>query len=90
MKKIIFISLSIVMLLMLVSITATASDVITNVYLNIEKPVAGEPLRWHKTATTVNMDSNYKVYQNAEWYDETEKRYLKELGFNFNIPSIRI
>jgi hypothetical protein len=47
------------------SITATASDVITNVYLNIEKPVAGEPLQWHKIATTVNNDSNYKVYQNG-------------------------
>jgi hypothetical protein len=50
---------------MLVSITATASDVITNVCLNIEKPVAGEPLQWHKIATTVNNDSNYKVYQNG-------------------------
>ena len=66
------------MMLSILPMTTMASDFITKVDLNIEKPVAGEPLRWHKTATTVNMDSNYKVYQNAEWYDETEKRYLKQ------------
>ena len=78
MKKFLGVLLSLIMMLSILPITATATDVITKVDLNIEKPVAGEPLRWHKTATTVNMDSNYKVYQNAEWYDETEKRYLKQ------------
>ena len=69
---------SLIIMLSILPMTTMASDFITNVELNIEIPVAGEPLRWHKTATTINMDSNYKVYQNAEWYDETEKRYMKQ------------
>lgn len=73
MKKILGVLLSLVMILSLLPTTTMASDVITKVELNIRKPVAGEPWRWHKTATTVNKDSNYTVYQNAEWYDETEK-----------------
>lgn len=73
MKKILSVLLSLVMILSLLPTTTMASDVITKVELNIRKPVAGEPWRWHKTATTVNKDSNYTVYQNAEWYDETEK-----------------
>lgn len=76
MKKILSVLLSLVMILSLLPTTTMASDVITKVELNIRKPVAGEPWRWHKTATTVNKDSNYTVYQNAEWYDETEKRYM--------------
>jgi len=73
MKKILSVLLSLVMILSLLPTTTMASDVITKVELNIRKSVAGEPWRWHKTATTVNKDSNYTVYQNAEWYDETEK-----------------
>ena len=73
MKKILSVLLSLVMILSLLPTTTMASDVITKVELNIRKPVAGEPWRWHKTAATVNKDSNYTVYQNAEWYDETEK-----------------
>ena len=77
MKKFWGVLLSLIMMLSLLPMTTMASDFITKVDLNIEKPVAGETLGWHKTATTVNNDSNYKVYQNADWYDETEKRYMK-------------
>ena len=69
MKKFWGVLLSLIMMLSLLPMTTMASDFITKVDLNIEKPVAGETLGWHKTATTVNTDSNYKVYQNAEWYD---------------------
>ena len=78
MKKFLGVLLSLIMMLSLLPMTTMASDFITKVDLNIEKPVAGEPLRWHQTATTVNKDLNYKVYQNAEWYDETEKRYMNQ------------
>ena len=78
MKKIFSLLLSLLMVISLLPMSATASDVITIVAVNIPKPVAGEPLRWHKTATLQNTDSNYTVYQNAEWYDETEKRYMNQ------------
>jgi hypothetical protein len=65
MKKIATVLLSLIMMLLLLPMTTMASDFITKVDLNIEKPVAGEPLQWHKIATTVNNDSNYKVYQNG-------------------------
>ena len=77
MKKILSVLLSLIMMLSLFPMSVTASDVITGVELNIPKPVAGEPLRWHITAKTVNKNSNYTVYQNADWYDETEERYMK-------------
>lgn len=76
MKKFLGVLLSLIMMLSLLPMSVTASDFITKVELNIRKPVAGEPWRWHKTATTVNKDSNYTVFQNAEWYDETEKRFM--------------
>jgi len=63
--------LSLIMMLSLLPMTTMASDFITKVDLNIPKPVAGEPWRWHKTPTIANSDSNYSVSQNAEWYDET-------------------
>ena len=66
MKKILSVLLSLIMMLSLLPMSAMASDFITKVEVNIPKPVAGEPWRWHKTATTVNKDSNYTVYQNAE------------------------
>ena len=78
MKKILGVLLSLIMMLSLLPMTTMASDFITKVDLNIEKPVAGEPLRWHQTATTVNMDSNYKVTKTPNWYDETEKRYMNQ------------
>ncbi|MBS7299122.1 MAG: S-layer homology domain-containing protein [Eubacteriales bacterium] len=73
MKKFLGVLLSLIMMLSLLPMSVTASDFITRVEVSIPKPIAGEPWRWHKTATTVNKDSNYTVYQNAEWYDETEK-----------------
>ncbi len=78
MKKILSVLLSLIMMLSLLPISVTASDVITYVAVNIEKPVAGEPWRWHKTATIAGRDPNYTVYQTAEWYDETEKRYMNQ------------
>ena len=56
MKKFLGVLLSLIMMLSLLPMTTMASDFITKVDLNIEKPVAGEPLEWHKTAKKSNEE----------------------------------
>ena len=45
---------------------------------NVMTPIAGTKWQgqWDKS-TMVDKDSNYTVYQQPEWYDETEKRYME-------------
>lgn len=79
MKKILSVLLSLVMILSLLPTTTMASDVITSIYIkNVMTPIAGTKWQgqWDKS-TMVDKDSNYTVYQQPEWYDETEKRYME-------------
>lgn len=78
MKKFLSVLLSLIMILSLVPMTTMASDVITSVdIINVLTPVAGTKWEWQwDKSSMVYKDSGYTVYQQPEWYDETEQRYM--------------
>ena len=79
MKKFLSFLLSLIMILSLMPMTTMASDVITSVdIINVLTPVAGIKWEWQEDKSSmVYKNSNYAVYQQPEWYDETEQRYMK-------------
>ena len=78
MKKGLSVLLSLIMILSFVPMYAVATDSITSVEVfNVIKPVAGVKWEWQSNKSSmVSEASGYKVYQQPEWYDETEKRYM--------------
>ena len=79
MKKFICMLLSLIMILSLIPATVFASEYIREVYItNISMPIAGQKWdsQWDKSEMTYD-NSSYAVFQQPEWYDETEKRFLE-------------
>lgn len=79
MKKFLCALLSLTMILSLIPATVFASEYIRDVYVtNIPVPIAGVKWdsQWDKSEMTYD-NSSYAVFQQPEWYDETEKRFLE-------------
>lgn len=79
MKKILCMLLSLIMILSLIPATVFASEYIREVYVtNIPVPIAGVKWdsQWDKSEMTYD-NLSYAVFQQPEWYDETEKRFLE-------------
>lgn len=79
MKKFLCALLSLIMILSLIPATVFASEYIRDVYVtNIPVPIAGVKWdsQWDKSEMTYD-NSSYAVFQQPEWYDETEKRFLE-------------
>ncbi|MBQ4517562.1 MAG: hypothetical protein II997_03130, partial [Clostridia bacterium] len=79
MKKFFCMLLSLIMILSLIPMAAFASDYIKEVYItNVLEPIVGVKWesQWDKSEMTYD-NSSYAVFQQPEWYDETEKRFLE-------------
>ena len=78
-KRFISILLSLIMILSLMPMAVFASDYIDEVYItNILEPIVGVKWesQWDKSEMTYD-NSSYAVFQQPDWYDETEKRFLE-------------
>jgi len=78
MKRILNMLLCLIMILSLIPATVFASEYIREVYVtNISIPIAGQKWdsQWDKSEMTYD-NSSYTVFQQPEWYDETEKRFM--------------
>ncbi len=78
MKKVLIAALSLIMILSLTPLSVAAARVISTVNVgNVLTPAAGVKWEWQwDKSLMVSEDLGYEVYQQPEWYDETEKRFM--------------
>ena len=78
MKKIATVLLSLIMITSIIPTAVFATDYIREVYVTtVLEPIAGIKWesQWDKSEMTYD-NSSYAVFQQPEWYDETEKRFM--------------
>ena len=78
MKKIATVLLSLIMITSIIPTAVFATDYIREVSVtNVLEPIAGIKWesQWDKSEMTYD-NSSYAVFQQPEWYDETEKRFM--------------
>jgi len=76
MKKLLCTLISLIMIFSLVPMSAFAAEVIRAVVvLEIDEPVDGEAF---DRFADIPSGQNYSIYNQPEWYDETDERFLEE------------